>query len=127
MAGMTHGTRSEARLRDVSAVKRDELLDKLGKAPAELDLTAAVLIDLLARALSKLQLLDEHFAREGGIIRDDGTPRPPMQVYFTALNSARLTAAKLAEHLDRLGDTRGEALSDYIEQTYVNGNGDRDG
>ena len=46
------------------------------------------------------------------------TPAPTLTLYFTAHNSARLTAGRLADHLARQGDHAGETLDDYLTANY---------
>lgn len=117
------GAQSPTRVRNAARGKKRALLRRMGRKATELDVTSAVLVDLLARALAKLQLLDEHYARTGAIVREDGTAEPTLGLYFTAHNAARLTAGRLADHLARQGDHRGETLEAYIEANYSNGNG----
>lgn len=120
-AALVHGAKSEARIRPVAKNQKRMLLRKLGLRAGDLDAVSAILVDLLARSLAKLQLLDEHYARVG-IVRADGSGEPTLALYFSALNSARLTAGRLGDQLARRGDG-GESLEDYIVQTYGPGNG----
>jgi len=123
-AATRHGIRSEVVVRDSARLQKRRLLRKLGRKAGDLDVTSAVLVDLLARALAKLSLLDQHYARTG-IVREDDSAAPTLHLYFTALNSARLCAGRLADHLERLGDASGETLESYVEANYTrSGNGD---
>jgi hypothetical protein len=90
---------------------------------SELDPFAAVHIDLVARSLSKIALIDEHYASRGQVVDADGQPAASLPIYVALLNSARLTAAKLAEHMHRRG-TPATSLADYIDQRYSVSDGD---
>jgi hypothetical protein len=83
---------------------------------SDLDAVSAVYVDVLARSLAKVVMLDAYYV-ERGIVRPDGTGEPTLGVYMGALNQARLTAAKLAEHMSRQGAT-GDDLRDYIDAEY---------
>jgi hypothetical protein len=91
----------------------------MGRRASDLDAIAAVVVDLLARALAKVVLLDRHYAA-AGIVRPDGQGEPTLPLYLGALNAARLTARQLAEHLGRQGESA-ETLEDYIVSRYGSG------
>jgi hypothetical protein len=82
----------------------------MGRRASDLDAVSGVFVDLLARALAKVSLLDRYYA-EAGIVREDGTAQPTLALYLSALNAARLTARQLAEHMGSQGET-GEQLED---------------
>lgn len=71
---------------------------------------------MLARSLVKLQELDQ-FYDVHGFVREDGSTQESAQTYLQRLNSSRLTAAKLAEHMARRGSP-GADLRGYIEANY---------
>ena len=117
-----HGLTSERKFRPVAKNQKRTLLRKLGVRGGDLDAVAAVYVDVLARALAKIQLLDEYYAVHG-IVRADGQGEPTLPIYGSMLNQARLTAWKLAEHMAREGQ-QGPSLEDYIDSTYPRSNGD---
>jgi hypothetical protein len=79
------------------------LLRNAGLRLSDLDGYGRGLLDLWARSQAKVELLDAHFA-EVGFLDSAGEPRPPVAVYFTALNAAARTLAKLESHLSRTTD-----------------------
>jgi len=88
-----------------------------------MDGVGLALLDNWSRAQAKTQLLDDYFDARG-FLDDEGEPRGPAKLYFTAINSARLAATRLSEHLKARG-VRGETLEDYLETKYGS-NGDED-
>ena len=73
----------------------------------------------------RLSLLDDWYDVHG-IVRESGEPEPTLSVYVTTLNSARLTARHLSEHMARRG-VQGEDLDTYIIEQYGNGSTAADG
>lgn len=122
-AATRHGLRSEYKLRATAKNQKRTLLRKLGVRASDLDAVSAVYVDVMARGLSKVQLLDTYYA-EHGIVREDGQGEPTLSVYLSALNVVRLTAARLSEHLVQQGGFPTESLESYIEGNYGNGDGD---
>jgi hypothetical protein len=121
-ASTRHGTRSEVLVRDAARAQKRRILRRLGVRSADLDAVSAVLVDVLARSLALAGMLDRFYAGRG-VVREDGQGEPTLAVYLSALNQARLTAAKLAEHMSRQGVT-GDDLRDYIVENYgANGDG----
>lgn len=98
---------------------------KLGVRSADLGVVESVLIDVLARYAAKAELLDRWFDQVG-LIKENGDPQPALALYFQSLSGIRLTADKLDETLRRRGDGNENALADYIEHRYGNGNGAAD-
>lgn len=94
----------------------------MGRRADELDPVASIHLDLLAKALGKLGLLDSYYARSG-IISEEGVAQGSLGLYVTLLNSARLSAQRLAEQMSREGETSDD-LADYIEANYSRSNGD---
>ncbi len=123
-AGTVHGATSERRIQPVAKNQKRKLLRQLGVRAGDLDAIAGVMVDLLARSLSKLQLLDTYYIQHG-IVRVDGEPEPSLNAYLALLNTSRLTASKLAEHMASQG-RRGPTLEDYIDAQYGDRNGDED-
>ncbi len=116
---------TERQIRPLAINQKRALLRKLNVRASELDTFAAVHVDLLARSLSKIQLIDEHYASQGQVVDADGQPAASLPIYVALLNSARLTAAKLAEHMNRKGAPTA-SLADYIDARYSVPNGDDD-
>lgn len=114
---------SERRIRPVAKNQKRALLRKLNVRASELDAVSAVHVDLLARSLSKIQLLDEFYAYRGQVVDADGQPEPSLSIYVALLNSARLTAQRLSDHLARKG-AAAPSLQDYIDQRYSEHNGE---
>lgn len=84
-----------------------------------MDGVGLALLDNWSRSQAKVHLLDEFFDSRG-FLDDEGEPRGAVRVYFSALNSARLAATRLSEHLKARG-VRGETLEDYLTENYSNG------
>jgi hypothetical protein len=121
-AATVHGARSERQVAATAKNQKRVILRRLGVRARDLDCVSAVLVDTLARYVSKAEMLDRHFAGSG-VVRPDGQPEPSLALYFTALNGIRLTAERLGEHLRRRG-VSGDSLYDYIDQKYgSNGDG----
>lgn len=97
-AALRHGGNSPSQIVRVARGQKRRLLRQIGLRAADLDGIGLALLDNWARAQAKVELLDQWLA-EHGIVQADGEPTPPMKLYFTALNSARLAATRLAEHL----------------------------
>jgi hypothetical protein len=115
-AATVHGVRSDAHVRDVARAQKRRILRRLGMRASDLDAISAVFVDVLARSLAKVVMLDAYYA-ERGIVRSDGQGEPTLAIYMSALNQAGLTAVKLAEHMSRQGVT-GDDLHDYIDAEY---------
>jgi hypothetical protein len=121
-AQLVHGAQSEPRVKDAARAQKRRLLRRLGRRASDLDAISALYVDLLSRSLAKLALLDKHYAA-AGIVREDGQGQATLPLYVSMLNSARLTAARLADHMARQGE-QGEDLADYIAANYTRQNGD---
>ena len=63
----------------------------------------------------KVVLLDSYFDARG-FLDDQGEPNAAARIYFTSINSARLAATRLSEHLKARG-VRGETLESYQRRT----------
>jgi hypothetical protein len=113
-----HGANGVARIRPAARAQKRRFLRQAGLRASDLDGVALALLDNWGRAQAKVQLLDAYFD-EHGFLDERGEPRPPAKVYFTALNSARLAATRLKEHLrERSGDPV-KQLADYIDAEYA--------
>jgi hypothetical protein len=83
---------------NVARAQKRRFLRRIGLRASDLDGIGQALLDNWARAQAKVELLDRHF-EQAGFLDADGEPRPASKVYFTAINSARLAAVRLAEHM----------------------------
>jgi hypothetical protein len=95
---VVHGAHVPAQIVRVARAQKRRLLRQIGLRAGDLDGIGLALLDNWARAQAKVELLDRYFA-ESGFLDEAGEPRPAGKVYFTALNSARLAAVRLADHL----------------------------
>jgi hypothetical protein len=107
VASLTHGSRSELRVRRVATVQKRRLLRQVGLRASDLDGVGLALLDTWARAQAKVELLDT-YAETHGFLDEEGHPPSWAAFYFAALNSTRLTLVKLAEHLKARG--KGESM-----------------
>jgi hypothetical protein len=105
-AAVRHGATSERQIRPAAKAQRRRFLRQNGLRAGDLDGIGRGLLDNWARAQAKVELLDAYFERHG-FLDARGKPRGGVQVYFTALNSARLALARLDEHLGRRVEVSG--------------------
>ena len=104
-AAMRHGASSERRVSGRATAQKRRLLRQNGLRASDLDGLGLAHLDLAARALAKVELLDEYWADPAhGFINAKGEPHPAAKVYFAAINSARLALARLEAHLRAQGD-----------------------
>lgn len=116
---LRHGARSPDQIATSARAQKRRLLRQLGLRAGDVDGVGLALLDNWSRAQAKVSLLDVYFD-ERGFLDAEGEPNGAAKVYFTALNSARLAATRLAEHLRSRG-VKGETLEDYLDETYGNG------
>ena len=109
-AAVRHGANSPAQIVQVARGQKRRLLRQTGLRAADLDGIGLALLDNWARAQAKVELLDRWLAEHGILVEEGGEPTPPMRIYFTALNCARLAATRLAEHLRDRPETSPLAL-----------------
>jgi hypothetical protein len=101
----THGASSERRVSRGATAQKRRLLRQNGLRASDLDGLGLAHLDLAARALAKVEILDEYWADPAhGFIDARGEPHPAAKVYFAAINSARLALARLEAHLRARGD-----------------------
>lgn len=93
-----HGAHSEPTVRRVATVQKRRLLRQIGLRAGDLDGLGAAYLDAWARAQAKVELLDSWFSSHG-FLDSEGAPTPGVAVYFTAVNSARLSLSRLEDHL----------------------------
>lgn len=79
-------------------------------------------MDIYARLAAKLDVADAWIAEHGMLNATSGEPAPVMRLYVSLANSARLSLARLEQHLDTRACSPEAALRDYIDAEY----GDRD-
>lgn len=94
---------SEPTVTRTATVQKRRLLRQIGLRAADLDGLGLAYLDSWARAQAKVELLDRYWAERGFIDAETGTPPPAAAFYFAALNSARLSLAKLADYLKARG------------------------
>ena len=97
-APKTHGARSPIEVRRAAQVVQRRLLRQAGLKVADLDGLGLAYLEAWARAQAKVELLDR-WADEHGFLDKDGNLPPWHTFYLAALNSARLSLAKLEDHL----------------------------
>jgi len=118
---LVHGGHSPAQIVHVARTQKRRWLRQAGVRAGDLDGVAQALLDNWARAQAKVELLDRYFA-EAGFLDEHGEPRPAAKVYFTALNSSRLAAARLAEHVKHRQDADPFGpLADYLAEKAGDG------
>jgi len=86
-----HGAYSGNMLIPVTKEKRQDIIDVLYGKDVPVALSDKVYIDLLARSLAKIELMDRWLTVNGIITRDkDGAPipQPLLRIYWAAVNSA---------------------------------------
>jgi hypothetical protein len=97
-----HGARSEQRVKRTATVQKRRLLRQIGLRAADLDGIALGYLDNWARAQAKIELMDE-WSNQHGWLTDEGKPPGFVAVYFAAVNSSRLSLAKLEDQLRARG------------------------
>jgi hypothetical protein len=91
----------------------------MGLKASDMDGVGLALLDNWSRSQSKVHLMDLFF-EDHGFLNEDGEPNAAARCYFTALNSTRLAATRLSEHLKARG-VKGETLEGYLDENYGNG------
>ncbi len=113
-----HGLHSDAKVFPLARVERRRVLRSLNLRYGDLSPVGRGYLDLYTRTRAKLDLADR-FIEANGMLRDDGEPVPVMRLYTSLANSARLTLAKLEEHVR--GETADpvEALNRWLSEREV--------
>ena len=93
-----HGASSERRIAPVARAHRRRVLRQLRLRASDLDPLARGYLDLYARTLAKVELLDAYFA-EHGLLTASGEPQGGARFYVSLVNSARLALSRLEAHL----------------------------
>lgn len=101
-AAIRHGGHGDLTVRRVATVQKRRLLRQIGLQANQLDGIGQAYLDSWARAQAKVELMDT-WAAEHGWLDAKGSPPPFVAVYFTAINSARLALARLADHMRARG------------------------
>ena len=114
---LKHGAHSEPAVKRVATVQKRRLLRQIGLRAGDLDGLGGAYLDAWARAQSKVELLDAWFSAHG-FLTSEGAPTPGVVVYFTAVNSARLSLARLEDHLRKEQRSPHAALGAYLDATY---------
>lgn len=115
---LVHGARSERTVNKVATTQKRRLLRQVGLRAGDLDGIALGYLDSWARAQAKVELLDQYADRVGWL-NEDGEPMPGAKHYFTALNSARLSLARLEGHLKERPVR--SPLDDYLAEAQADG------
>jgi hypothetical protein len=96
---MRHGARSEAVVRRQAGYIKQSVLQPLGIRQAELSAVARRYLDLYARCLAKVQLMDAWVEQHGWV--DEAGNLPGFSAtYFAALNAARLALREFEKHVE---------------------------
>jgi hypothetical protein len=109
-----HGARSTAVVARHARNEKRRFLRQTGLRIADLDGIALGYLDGWARAAAKVRLMDA-WIQEHGLLDEDGNVPGFLPVYFTALNSARLSLARLEGHLPKRDEFE-DGLQGLIEQ-----------
>jgi hypothetical protein len=99
----THGARSEAAVKAREKRVKRSFLRVRSLTEADLDPLAIELLDSWAEARAQVELMNEYFARVGGMLDEEGVPRPATRTYWLARNSAEREKRTLETHLAKLG------------------------
>ena len=95
-----HGARSEPTVKRAATTVKRRLLRRIGLSASDLNGVGQSYLDLFARAMAKVELMDQWQAdRGGGWLNDEGAAPGYTDKYLAAINTARLSLAKFDEHL----------------------------
>lgn len=111
---VTHGAHSEARIRPLARAHRRRVLRQLKISPRELSGPGRGYLDLYARNIAKVQLLDEYLAQHG-LLTADGEPQACMRIYTSLCNTARLSLARLEAHVAEQRNDPAARLIEYLD------------
>jgi hypothetical protein len=111
-ASTRHGAGSDAQIRPVARAQKRRLLRQAGLRIRDFDGVGMALLDGWARAQAKVELCDRWYEQHG-FLNARGEPQGPSKVYVSLLNSARLSAVRLGEHL-RERDVAGAGIEALI-------------
>jgi hypothetical protein len=100
----THGATSEPTVKPLATIQKRRFLRQNGLRKADIDGVGLALLDVYARAQSKVELLDAWFSQHG-LLEADGKPQPALGLYFRALNTATRTLKALNAHLKQRAET----------------------
>jgi hypothetical protein len=118
---LKHGAHSARQISPRAARQKRRLLRQIGLRAGDLDSVGRGYLDCWARAQAKVELLDDWFA-EHGFLDEGGEPVGGARIYFTAVNSARLSLDRFERHLRARSRDAASELTAYLEQNY-RGNG----
>lgn len=95
-----HGARSEPTVKRAATTVKRRLLRRIGLSASDLDGVGQSYLDLFARSMAKVELMDQWQANQGtGWLNDEGTAPGYTDKYFAAVNTASRALSKLDEHL----------------------------
>lgn len=83
----THGSYSGAQLIPITQEKQLMVMELLGGTATAIGPTDAVSVELLARNLAKIELIDRYL-QVNGLFTGDGEPQPVLRIYWVAMNAA---------------------------------------
>jgi hypothetical protein len=109
-----HALTTDDQIRPAARNQKRRLLRQIGTRASDLDPVAKGYVNLLARVLAKIDVADDYVERHG-MLRADGEPQPVMKLYVSLVNSARLTMARLEDHLRAHGDDPDGGIARLIE------------
>jgi hypothetical protein len=109
-----HGSTSEALVGPKARNHRRRVLRQLRLRARDLDGVGRGYLDLYSRLSAQLGLIDDYLAANG-LIRGDGSPQPVLAYYVALTNSARLSLAKLEDHVRARRQDPAHALSAYLD------------
>jgi hypothetical protein len=122
LLALRHGAHSPRQIGPRATRQKRRLLRQIGLRAGDLDSVGRGYLDCWARAQAKVELLDDWFA-EHGFLRGDGEPVGGARIYFTAVNSARLSLDRFERHLRARKRDAAAELQTYLEANYARRDG----
>lgn len=98
-AKLKHGAQSEPSVSHISTVEKRAFLRARGLRLRDLDAVGVALLDVWARGMAKVTLMDRYFDANGGYLDENGEPSPASKTYWLAYNSTQRALGRLEEHL----------------------------
>ncbi len=83
----THGSYSGRQLVPITKEKQLMVMGLLGGSATAIGPTDAVSVELLARNLAKIELIDRYL-QVNGLFTKGGEPQPVLRIYWVAMNAA---------------------------------------
>ncbi|MBA3841748.1 MAG: hypothetical protein H0X39_03870 [Actinobacteria bacterium] len=114
VSAVSHGATSERKIRPLARNHRRRVLRQIGLRSSDLDAVGRGYLDLYVRLVAKLDLLDEHLDSVG-LLKANGEPQGATKFYISLANSARLSLARLEEHVRARQNDPVIDLNRYLE------------